>query len=216
MLFKPTDEQIEAELGCVLDSRSFARSARQRILLRYLVDARGAAGASRLKESTIALDVFERDAAIFDSANDGIVRVSVNRLRDLLDRHYENEGARAELRFEIQRGCYVPIIRRATPTGLPPLPRIAVLPLANFTGDESLDALCDGLTEDVIDALAHVDDVRVIARTSSFKYKGLALDVRTVARELSVDAIVEGSVQALGTRFRVTAQMIFGTDGTHL
>ena len=216
MLFKPTDEQIEAELGCVLDSRSFARSARQRTLLRYLVDARGAAGASRLKESTIALDVFERNAATFDSANDGIVRVSVNRLRDLLDRYYEDEGARAELRFEIQRGGYVPIIRRATPTGLPPLPRIAVLPLANFTGDESLDALCDGLTEDVIDALAHVDEVRVIARTSSFKYKGLALDVRTVARELSVDAIVEGSVQALGTRIRVTAQMILGSDGTHL
>ncbi len=216
MPFTPPDDQIEAELVRVLDSRSFGRSTRQRALLRYLVDARGAVGSARLKEGTIALDVFERDAATYDSATDGIVRVSVNRLRDLLDRYYEDEGAHAALRFEIQRGSYVPIIRRATPTGLPLMPRIAVLPLANFTGDSSLDALCDGLTEDVIDALAHVEDVRVIARTSSFKYKGLALDVRTVARELSVDAIVEGSVQALGTRIRITAQMILGSDGTHL
>ena len=216
MLTPPPDDQIEAELSHVLDSRSFGRSARQRALLRYLVDARSGAGASRLKESTIALDVFERDAATFDSATDGIVRVSVNRLRELLDRYYGDEGARAQLRFEIQRGGYVPIIRRATPTGLPPLPRIAVLPLANFTGEPSLDALCDGLTEDVIDALAQVDDVRVIARTSSFKYKGVLLDVRTVARELLVDAIVEGSVQALGTRIRVTAQMILGSDGIQL
>jgi TolB-like protein/Tfp pilus assembly protein PilF len=209
-------QEIEAALKQVLESQTFARSARARDLLRYLVHGKRSGDLSRLKESAIGLDVFGRDPATYDSATDGIVRVSVNRLRDLLDRYYADEGSGTALRFEIQRGGYVPIIRRATPGGLPPLPRIAVLPLANFTGDDSLDALCDGLTEDVIDALAQVPEVRVIARTSSFKYKGVALDVRTVARDLSVDAIVEGSVQTLGTRIRVTAQMILGSDGTHL
>ncbi len=216
MPFTPPDDQVEAELVRVLDSRSFSRSTRQRALLRYLVAARGAVGSARLKESTIALDVFERDAATYDSATDGIVRVSVNRLRDLLDRYYQDEGARAALRFEIQRGGYTPIIRRSTPAGLPDLPRIAVLPLANFTGDTNNEALCDGLTEDIIDAMTRVPEARVIARTSSFRYKGVALDVRNIASELSVDAVLEGSVQIVGDRLRVTAQLILGSDGTHL
>ena len=216
MPFTPPDDQIEAELVRVLDSRSFGRSTRQRALLRYLVNARSAAGSSRLKESTIALDVFDRDAATYDSATDGIVRVSINRLRELLDRYYESEGAGAALRFEIQRGGYVPIIRRATPLGLPPLPRIAVLPLANFTGNPEFDALCDGLTEDIIDAMTRVPDTRVIARTSSFRFKGQSLDVREIARALSVDALLEGSVQQVGERLRVTAQLVLGSDGSHL
>ncbi len=216
MPFTPPDDQIEAELVRVLDSRSFGRSTRQRALLRYLVNARGAMGSSRLKETTIALDVFERDAATYDSATDGIVRVSINRLRELLDRYYEDEGARAALRFEIQRGGYVPIIRRATPSGLPPLPRIAVLPLTNFTGNPDNEALCDGLTEDIIDAMTRVPDTRIIARTSSFRFKGQSLDVREIAQALSVDALLEGSVQQVGGRLRVTAQLVLGSDGSHL
>ena len=216
MPFTLPDDEIEAELVRVLESRSFGRSARQRALLRYLVDARNAVSSARLKESTIALDVFDRDAATYDSASDGIVRVSVNRLRDLLDRYYNDEGARAPLRFEIQRGGYVPIIRRATPTGLPPLPRIAVLPLANFTGNPDNEALCDGLTEDIIDAMTRVPETRIIARTSSFRFKGQALDVREIAQALNVDALLEGSVQQVGDRLRVTAQLVLGGDGSHL
>lgn len=155
------------------------------------------------------------DAATYDSATDGIVRVSVNRLRDLLDRYYGDEGAHAALRFEIQRGVYVPIIRRATPPGLPPLPRINVLPLANFTGYPDFDPLCDGLTEDIIDAMTRVPDTRIIARTSSFRFKGQALDVRDIAQALNVDALLEGSVQQVGVRLRVTAQLVLGSDGSH-
>ena len=143
----PSESLINAELTCALESRTFARSARARDLLRYLIDSKRSGHAGRLKESAIALDVFSRDASTYDSATDGIVRVSVNRLRELLDRYYADEGRSSELRFEIQRGGYTPIIRRSTPAGLPDLPRIAVLPLANFTGDTSNEALCDGLTE---------------------------------------------------------------------
>ena len=212
----PSESLIATELSHALESRTFARSARARDLLRYLIDSRRTGRSGRLKESAIALDVFGRDAATYDSATDGIVRVSVNRLRDLLDRYYADEGRNSGLRIEIQRGGYTPILRRPTPVGLPNLPRIAVVPLANFTGDAKSEALCDGLTEDIIDAMTHVPDVRVIARTSSFRYKGMAIDVRNIASELSVDAVLEGSVQLVGDRLRVTAQLILGSDGTHL
>ena len=212
----PSESLIAAELDRALESRTFARSVRARDLLRYLIDSKRSGHAGRLKESAIALDVFGRDPAIYDSATDGIVRVSVNRLRELLDRYYADEGRSSSIRFEIQRGGYTPIIRRSTPPGLPDLPRIAVLPLANFTGDANNEALCDGLTEDIIDAMTRVPEVRVIARTSSFRFKGMALDVCNIATELSVDALLEGSVQIVGDRLRVTAQLILGSDGTHL
>ena len=216
MSLDPSESLITAELASALESRTFARSARARDLLRYLIDSKHSVHAGRLKESTIALDVFGRDAGTYDSAVDGIVRVSVNRLRELLDRYYAGEGRNSALRFEIQRGGYTPIIRRSTPAGLPDLPRIAVLPLANFTGIPDNETLCDGLTEDIIDAMTRLPDVRVIARTSSFRFKGLALDVRDIAKELSVDALLEGSVQIVGDRLRVTAQLILGSDGTYL
>ena len=212
----PSESLIAVELERALESRTFARSARARDLLRYLIDSKRLGHAVRLKESAIALDVFSRDAATYDSASDGIVRVSVNRLRELLDRYYADEGRSSGVRFEIQRGGYTPIIRRSTPAGLPDSPRIAVLPLGNFTGDTQNEALCDGLTEDIIDAMTRVPEVRVIARTSSFRFKGVALDVRNIASELSVDALLEGSVQIVGDRLRVTAQLILGSDGTHL
>ena len=212
----PSESLVADELERALESRTFARSARARELLRYLIDNQQSGPLGRLKESAIALDVFSRDAATYDSATDGIVRVSVNRLRDLLDRYYADEGRNSSLRIEIQRGGYTPILRRTTPVGLPDLPRIAVLPLANFTGDKSNEALCDGLTEDIIDAMTRVPAVRVIARTSSFRFKGIALDVRSIASELSVDSVLEGSVQIVGDRLRVTAQLILGSDGTHL
>ena len=137
----PSESLITAELDRTLESRTLARSARARDLLRYLIDSKRLGHAGRLKESTIALDVFSRDAATYDSATDGIVRVSVNRLRELLDRYYADEGRSSELRFEIQRGDYTPTIRQSTPAGPPDLPRITVLPLVNFTGDANREAL---------------------------------------------------------------------------
>lgn len=207
---------IERELAQTLASATFARAGRARELLHYLIANSLADTPRRIKEATIALEVFRRDAAVFDGDRDGIVRVAVNRLRELLDRYYASEGANAAIRFEIPRGSYSPLVRRRTPGGLPESPRVVVLPLANLTGDASEDALCDGLTEDVIDALAQMKSLRVVARTSSFVYKNRALDVRRIARELGVDAVLEGSVQRVGEAIRVTAQLILASDGTHL
>lgn len=212
----PDRAEIEAELECVLASRAFARSGRSRDLLAYLIRQHLDGAAHRIKELTIAIDVFGRGPGEYDSATDGIVRVSMTRLREALDRHYAEEGHDAPLRFEIPRGVYAPIVRRRAGVHLPQAPLVAVLPLSNFTNDPHLDALCDGLSEDLIDALTRVPTVRVIARTSSFRYKRSAQDIRDIARELGVDALLEGSVQLVGERLRVTAQLILGRDGTHL
>lgn len=207
---------IDAELARILGSHTFARSARSRDLLRYLIAATQAGGTPRLKETTLALEVFGRSPAEYDSATDGIVRVSMNRLRELLDRYYGTEGQGATLRIDIPRGTYSPVVRKHAVDSLPASPRLAVLPLSNFTGDPARNVLCDGLTEDLIDAMTRVPGLRVIARTSSFRFRDQARDIRVIARELGADLVLEGSVQVVDDLLRVTAQLILARDGTHL
>jgi TolB-like protein len=215
-----TEERTEVEvsdaLRRVLRSRTFSRSTRLSKLLQYVVEFKAGNNRAPLKEITIALEVFSRSAKSYDPATDGIVRVSFNRLRDLLTTYYEDEGARDTLRFEIPRGGYAPLIRRTTVAGLPEKPRIAVLPLANLTGDDAAAALCDGLTDDAIDALTRIPDTRVLARTSTLRYRNSEANIREIAGELGVDAVLEGSVQRVDSRLRVTAQLILGRDGTYL
>ena len=93
---------------------------------------------------------------------------------------------------------------------------VAVLPFVNLSGQSSDEVVTDGLTEELITALAQVERLRVAARTSSFHFKGRTDDVRTVARQLGVRTVLEGSVRRQGKRIRVTAQLINADDGCHL
>ena len=95
-------------------------------------------------------------------------------------------------------------------------PSIAVLPFANMSGDPEHEYFADGLVEDVITTLSKLAGLRVIARNSSFVYKGQAVDVREAARQLGVQFVLEGSVRMAGNRVRVTAQLIGAMDGSHL
>jgi TolB-like protein len=210
------DNDISATLERVLTSHAFSRSARLRSLLRYVVSAQSTKRNHWIREAAVALDVFRRDPATFDSMKDGIVRVSFNRLRKLLSRYYEDEGQHDLLRFEIPRGGYSVIVRRRMSGVLSSPVRIAVLPLANLTNDEAHEALCDGLTDDLIDALAKVPQLRALARTSTRRFRNTDLDVREIAKTLAVDTLIEGSVQRVGDQMRITVQMILGRDGTHL
>src|SRR6266851_2135763 len=99
---------------------------------------------------------------------------------------------------------------------LPDKPSIAVLPFTNFSGDAKQERLADGLTEDIITDLARFRDLFVIARNSSFWYKGKPVDVRQVARELGVRYVLEGSLQTAGETVRITAQLIDAITGAHL
>jgi adenylate cyclase len=95
-------------------------------------------------------------------------------------------------------------------------PSIAVLPFNNMSGDDSQDYFSDGITEDIITDLSKIPSLMVIARNSSFTYKGRAIDVKEVARDLGVRHVLEGSVRKAGTRVRVTAQLIDGRSGAHV
>jgi TolB-like protein len=100
----------------------------------------------------------------------------------------------------------------ALPTG----PVVAVLPFENLSEDPKQEYFSDGLTDDIITALSRFKDLFVIARNSTFRYKGQAVDVRQLKKELGARYVLEGSVQRAGDALRVTAQLLDGKDGTHL
>jgi adenylate cyclase len=100
----------------------------------------------------------------------------------------------------------------ALPTG----PTVAVLPFENLSRDPDQEFFSDGLADDVITALSRFKDLFVIARNSTFRYKGQAIDVRQLNRELGARYVLEGSVQKAGDALRVTAQLLDAKDGTHL
>ncbi len=99
---------------------------------------------------------------------------------------------------------------------LPDKPSIAVLPFANLSGDPEQEYFTDGVTEDILTELSRFRTLFVIARNSSFTYKGKAADVRNVARDLGVRYVLEGSIRRAGARIRVTAQLIDALTGNHI
>jgi adenylate cyclase len=99
---------------------------------------------------------------------------------------------------------------------LPDKPSIAVLPFSNMSGDSEQEYFSDGITEDIITALSRSPLLFVIARNSSFAYRGAMVDVRQVSRELGVRYILEGSVRKAANRVRVTAQLVDGNLGNHV
>ena len=106
----------------------------------------------------------------------------------------------------------------ATVRPLPPpdKPCIAVLPFNNMSGDPEQEYFADGITEDIITGLSRFREFLIIARNSTFVFKGAAVDIKTVARELSARYVVEGSVRKAGNRIRITAQLIDAQNGAHL
>jgi TolB-like protein/class 3 adenylate cyclase len=99
---------------------------------------------------------------------------------------------------------------------LPDKPSIAVLPFANMSGDPEQEYFVDGMVEEIITALSRIRWLFVLARNSSFTYKGQTVDVKQVGRELGVRYVLEGSVRKAAGRVRITAQLIDATNGAHL
>ena len=93
---------------------------------------------------------------------------------------------------------------------------IAVLPFANLSGGQENEYFSDGVTEEIINALANVEGVRVVARTSAFSFKGKNVNVRQIGEELNVATVLEGSVRREGNQLRVVAQLIGAADGYHI
>jgi non-specific serine/threonine protein kinase len=96
------------------------------------------------------------------------------------------------------------------------IPSLAVLPFTNMSADKENEYFCDGLSEELINALTNIRELRVVARTSAFAFKGKEIDVREVGGKLNVGAILEGSVRKSGQRLRIAAQLINVEDGYHI
>ena len=114
---------------------------------------------------------------------------------------------------------YMLAVRRAPAPEVPPEPTgpsIAVLPFADLSAGRDQEYFSDGLAEEILDALAHVEGLRVTGRTSSFSFKGKNEDAQSIAQKLHVTTLLEGSVRREGTRLRITAQLINAADGFHL
>ena len=155
-----------------------------------------------------------------------VSRVVRDQVRDRLDFAFEDMGeqsvkniARAVRAYRV-RDHSVPIEppQPASPQSLPlpDKPSIAVLPFANMSGDPEQEYFADGMFEEIITALSRIRWLFVIARNSSFTYKGRAVDVKQIGRELGVRYVLEGSVRKAGGHVRITAQLIDATNSAHL
>jgi TolB-like protein len=98
----------------------------------------------------------------------------------------------------------------------PPPHSVAVLPFVNMSGDAKQDYFSDGISEELLNALSRLNDLEVVARTSSFSFKGQNVDISTIAHKLNVGAVLEGSVRRAGNTVRITVQLINAVNGFHL
>ncbi|GAC1666796.1 MAG: hypothetical protein NVS9B2_07410 [Steroidobacteraceae bacterium] len=98
----------------------------------------------------------------------------------------------------------------------PPVHSVAVLPFTNLSGDPKQDYFSDGVSEELINALSHVEALQVSARTSSFSFKGTNADIKAIAHKLNVAAILEGSIRRSGNTVRITAQLVDTVNGYHI
>jgi len=224
-----SSDDLDAQLRHIFASPEFRSSNRLKRFLRFVVDQTVAGKSEQIKGYTIGIEVFDRPSD-FDPQTDTIVRVEASRLRRALSRYYLDAGKGDPIKIEIPKGTYVPVLsgkaepdeptlnsRAGEPAhAAPDKPSIAVLSFVNMSGDPEQEYFADGIAEDVITALSRFRSLFVIARNSTFTYKGAAVDVMQVARELGVRYVVEGSVRKAANKVRVTAQLIDGTTGNHV
>jgi TolB-like protein/DNA-binding winged helix-turn-helix (wHTH) protein/Tfp pilus assembly protein PilF len=110
----------------------------------------------------------------------------------------------------------VPRVAPQAPANVAAVPSIAVLPFVDLSANHDQQHFSDGLAEELLDSLAKLPQLRVVARTSSFAYRGRAVDVQTIGRELGATTVLEGSVRESAGRLRVTAQLLDATNGYHI
>ena len=227
---------MRAQVRRIAASPEFSQSERLRGFLTYIVNEALAGRADHLKGYTVGVEVFDREPD-FDPSIDCIVRVEAGRLRSRLKSYYLEHDRDDPVLIELPKGGYAPRWSIREPTvavvpssaspatldddhdpvlDLPRGPSIAVLPFANLSSDPEQQLFVDAVVEEITAQLARFTELFVIARTTAFQYKGQAIDVRRIGKELGVRYLVEGSVRKLASQIRVTAQLIETHSGTHL
>ena len=170
------------------------------------------------------VNVAARLEALAEPGGICVSRVVRDQIRDKLDFSFDDMGeqhvkniTRPVHVYRIEFGRRPPAPTSAAPVlALPDKPSIAVLPFQNMSGDREQEYFSDGMVEEIITALSRIRWLFVIARNSSFTYKGQAVDIKRVVRELGVRYVLEGSVRKGGNRVRITAQLIDALTDAHL
>src|SRR5215469_7406541 len=218
---------VREQLARVVNSSGFVSSARLTRFLSHIVNRTIDGDLDSLKEFSIAMEVFDRTAD-YDPNIDAIVRVEARRLRSKLKAYYEEGPGRGDtVLIGLRPGSYVPIFRwleRGRQENRKEIGNsiqtrrasIAVLPFVNMSEEPGQDYFCDGITEEIINALTRLSGLNVIARTSAFQFKGVAVDIREVGRRLGADLVIEGSVRKAGMQLRIAAKAIDSESGHHL
>jgi adenylate cyclase len=172
------------------------------------------------------VNVAARLEALAEPGGICVSRVVRDQVRDRLDYAFEDLGeqqvknisrpVRVYRVSNIGGGHQIPSALAMPTLPLPDKPSVAVLPFTNMSGDPEQEFFADGIAEDVITALSRYPSLFVIARNSCFTYKGRAVDVKQVGRELGVRYVLEGSMRKAGNRIRVTAQLVETETGKHV
>ena len=202
----------------ILASAGFRNSERMRRFLRVTVERTLDGATDQLKEFSLGHDVFDRGES-YDPRTDSIVRVEARRLRKKLRAYYEGDGRLDEIVIHFHPGKYVPLFAPAAAAipveaekTLDPK-TVAVLPFSNLSSDPEQNYFCDGISEDIIDALSTVRDLRVLGRGATFMLRDPAKDPRDIGASLSAGTIVEGSVRKAAGMLRVSARLIDTSTG---
>jgi TolB-like protein len=228
---EPRAAIVRGQLAKILQSRPFATAERRSRLLRFLVERSLESGGHGIKEHEIGIEVFGRPSS-WDPRLDPIVRVQVGNLRSKLMEYYAGDGTDDPLLIEFPKGYVAkfkprpvlhtrPALRtrsvrpdlHAIPSGSVAKEKrktaktIAVLPFVDLSPHHDQEYFCDGVTDEIINALAQSRQVRVVARTSSFQFKGKNLDVRRIGAQLNAEAVLEGSIRREGDRLRLLAHL---------
>ncbi len=196
-LAKDAEERGLGQLNRILSSKAFRQADRLKRFLSFVVTETLSGRGDRLKEFAVGVEVFGKDTS-FDPRNDPIVRVQARRLRAQLSRYYREEGQEDELVIEMPKGGYAPIFRplksaapkRATTPALVSRNTVLVLPFADHspTGDQKY--FCEGLTQEIIHALAGMDAIRLVASSQN------------------AAMIINGSIRTAGKDVRITANLV--------
>ncbi len=218
---------VREQVARVVNSPGFVSSPRLCRFLTHIVNRAIDSDPDSLKEFSIAMEVFDRTSD-YDPNIDAIVRVEARRLRGKLKAYYEEgPGTSDPVLIALRPGSYVPIFRwlesrqasehqEIRAAIQPGRASIAVLPFVNMSPEPEQDYFCDGISEEIINALTRVPGLNVIARTSAFQFKAVSIDIREVGRRLGANFVIEGSVRKAGEYLRITAQAIQTESGHHL
>ena len=206
------DKTIRQQVDRVLGSPTFQQVDRLKRFLTFITLEALAGRSDQLKEYVIGVQVFGKEES-FDPRTDPIVRVQARRLRSRLEQYYREDGQNDEIVIELPKGGYAPLFKRRSP---PAMPRrslgaalvsrntVAVLPIADHSAASDLEYFCRGLRQEIIDNLAKVEGLRVLAWDD------------TLPRGADAAMVIAGSVRSAGSTMRVSIQLIDGPSGCYL